>query len=420
MRRLIVRVPGGNGQTVADIARECGACDISVATAQDGSDGRLDLVTFNIDNAGLEQVLGRIDDVPDPHVTFDPRGVIALRPPAGQAASQVIEVGPRSPIEVYLSGLQSVGSWRAFLGYAAAAGIVVWIGLYTERIFLLVAAMLIAPFAGPAMNAALATARGDLTLFWRSLLRYVAALSVAILIAFLLSLLFGQKIATGLMVAESQISSVALLLPLVAGGAGALNLCQSERNSLVSGAATGMLVAASLAPPAGIFGIALAIGEWPMVKSAAFLLLLQIAGINIAGAAVFGIYGIDPTGARLKRGRKSMPLLFAGASLVVLAALFTWQMVTSPDLERSSIAQRAAQDVRQLVDSSGLAKAVKVDAQFTRADIPGQHSLLVTGYIQVDKGDGERVKKRLEAAIKDKLRQDHEVDPLADLTVVAP
>ncbi|MGH2416529.1 MAG: DUF389 domain-containing protein, partial [Microcystaceae cyanobacterium] len=43
---------------------------------------------------------------------------------------------------------------------------------------LLVAAMLIAPFAGPAMNTAIATAWGDRKLLWRSILRYFAALSV--------------------------------------------------------------------------------------------------------------------------------------------------------------------------------------------------------------------------------------------------
>ena len=61
---------------------------------------------------------------------------------------------------------------------------------------------------------------------------------------------------------------------IAAGAAGAINLMQSERSSLVSGAATGMLVAASLAPPAGIIGMAAAIGRWDMAVSGLFLLLL--------------------------------------------------------------------------------------------------------------------------------------------------
>jgi uncharacterized membrane protein len=137
---------------------------------------------------------------------------------------------------------QSVGSWKGFLGYAAVAGFVVWIGLYTNTTYLLVAAMLIAPFAGPAMNVAIATARGDRQLLWRSIVRYFAALAVTIAVAAALSLILRQDIATSLMIERSQISSVAVLLPLAAGAAGALNLVQSDRSSLVSGAATGMYV----------------------------------------------------------------------------------------------------------------------------------------------------------------------------------
>ena len=56
----------------------------------------------------------------------------------------------------------------------------------------------------------------------------------------------------------------------------------------------GLLVAASLAPPAGLIGMAGAIGEWDMVVSAVFLLLLQLVGINLAGAAVFAGLGCHP------------------------------------------------------------------------------------------------------------------------------
>jgi hypothetical protein len=48
---------------------------------------------------------------------------------------------------------------------------------------------------------------------------------------------------TSSMSSTSNVSAVAVLLPLIAGAAGPLNLVQSERSSLVSGAAVGMLVA---------------------------------------------------------------------------------------------------------------------------------------------------------------------------------
>jgi uncharacterized hydrophobic protein (TIGR00271 family) len=419
MRKLEVRVPRGCGGDVARIARERGGSEIFVQEAREGE--RLyDVVTIHCGNAGLEELLAALEEEPDLHVSFDPRGVLALRPPASEAPDQALDVEPRSPIEVFLSGLQSIGSWPAFLGYAAAAGVVVWIGLFTETIYLLTAAMLIAPFASPAMNAALGTARGDLQLFRRSLLRYFAALGVSILVAFLLSLAVRQEIATGLMIDRSFIPSVAVLLPLVAGAAGALNLCQSERSSLVSGAATGMLVAASLAPPAGLIGMSAAIGEWQMALSGAFLLLLQIAGINFAGAVVFRLYGVSPTGARYDRGKAGTSWGLWAASLAALGALVAVQLSSSPDLQRSTRAQRATQDAREVIRASGLAHAVQVQAEFTRGDVPGQNTLLVTAYVQSDGADRNAVRTRLEEAIGRELRANYDAVPLVDLTVLAP
>lgn len=419
MRQLTIRVPEGQGARVAEIASRAGGIDI-VETGGKFGDRTFDLVSVNIGNAHIEDFVQQLEQVPDVHVSFQPRGVIALRPPSEEAADQVIDVEPRSPVEVLLGGLQSIGSWKGFLGYAAAAGVVVWIALFTETIFLLTAAMLIAPFAGPAMNAALGTARGDLYLFRRSLLRYSAALAVSIIVAFLLSLAMRQKIATNLIIEQSLLASVAVLLPLVAGAAGALNLCQSERSSLVSGAATGMLVAASLAPPAGLVGMGAAIGEWDMVKSAAFLLLLQIAGINAAGAIVFRLYGVRPRGARFERGRRTHRNTVWLGSLLVLAALLGWQFSSPPDLQRSTTAQRAAQDAREAIETTGRAEIVEIDASFTRGDIPGQNTLLVTGYVQSAEADREGLSEALNERVQTRLGRRYDAQPLTDIKVLAP
>lgn len=419
MRQLNVRVPRGCGKQVLQAAARHGGASLYVQEATDGID-QLDIVQVHVPNASVEALLDSLEPIPDLHVVLSPRGIIALRPPDSEAAQQALDVQPRSPVEVYLGGLQSIGSWAAFLGYAAAAGVVVWIGLFTEVIFLLTAAMLIAPFAGPAMNAALATARGDFHLFWKSALRYFAALAVTIIVAFLLSAALQQKVATGLMVQMSLLPSVAVFLPLVAGAAGALNLCQSDRSSLVSGAATGMLVAASLAPPAGLFGMAMALGDWGMVTSAAFVLLLQILGINIAGAIVFRVFGITPRGARYDRGRTWVSYAAWGGSLLGLLALLAWQFSSSPNLLRSTQAQRATEDVKAAVENSGIARLVQANAQFTRADIAGQNTLLVTVHVQGERDRSEQTRTLLRRAIKERLRARYNVTPLVDVTVLEP
>ncbi|HEV2294052.1 MAG TPA: DUF389 domain-containing protein [Tepidisphaeraceae bacterium] len=403
---MLIHVPRGDGPKVLDAAKKHNAVNVAALAAlgQDGDEQ--DLVVLQVPNERIEGLMDDLQRLPHPRITLAPWGVITLRPPEREAAEQATDVSQLSPIEVFLGGLQSVGSWKGMIGYAAAAGVVVWIGLYTNRIYLLTAAMLIAPFAGPAMNLALATARGDRELSLRALARYVASLAITILITFLLSLALRQDIATEQMVSASLLSSTAVLLPLVAGAAGALNLCQSERDSLVSGAATGMLVAASLAPPAGLIGMASALGEWDMVISGVYVLVLQLVGINISGALVFRIFGLSPRGVRYDRGRPWLAWTTWGSSLVIVAGLLTFQLWETPYFQRSTRAQRAAAEVKRVVNSSGIAKLIEVNARFTRADIPGQNTLLVVVYAQPS-GNGpaseQDIEQRLRQAVKDRL-----------------
>jgi len=429
MRQLMIQAPHGQGEVVLQMAKSCDAVNVSKLEAQ--STGRqIDLVIVHLSNRQVETLLGKLEDLSDIHITLLPTGIIALRPPASEAPQQVKNVKSRSPIEIFLSGLQSVGSWRSFLAYAAVAGIVVWIGLYTNTSYLLVAAMLIAPFAGPAMNSAIATARGDLQLLGRSILRYFAALAVTIAIAFLFSLIFQQQIPTPLMVDNSQISTVAVLLPLAAGAAGALNLGQSERSSLVSGAAAGMLVAASLAPPAGIVGMASALafsnseasGRWDMTISGLFLLVLQLFGIHLSASSIFRVYGLTFQGSRYSRGNRRVFPIALSVSMVALAAILTWQFSNSPEFQRSSRAQRANAEVQQVVEQAGFAQLVEANVRFTRSEIARQNTLLAEVYVQREAGStlsDQQIRDRLTQAIQTRLLdQGFNVTPLVSVTVL--
>jgi uncharacterized hydrophobic protein (TIGR00271 family) len=421
MRQIIVQVSQGHGELALAIARRYGGINLACWAGVDGQEA-LDMVLIHVSNGQVEGLLTELEKLPRTKFTLLPVGVIPLRPPTSQAPEQVTDVALRSPIEVFLGGLQSVGSWIGFLGYAAAAGVVVWIGLFTNSSYLLVAAMLIAPFAGPAMNTALATARGDFQLLWRSLRRYFAALAVCILMTALLSFVLQQEVVTSLMDATSQISSIAVLLPLVAGAAGALNLVQSERSSLVSGAATGMLVAASLAPPAGLVGMAGVMERWDMVANGLFLLVLQLVGINLAGALVFRGFGLTSSGARYERGRPGIFLGSVGIAAVILAGLLVWQFWDEPNLQRTSLAQRAIAEIRQTVERSGLAWPLEVDARFTSSSPDAeQKTLLTVVYAQRRAADpaltDTEIRQQLTKAIE-KALQEYKFMPLVQINLL--
>lgn len=421
MRQLWIQVPRGHGQQAVDIARQHRATNLARLEAE-GQGGAVDLLVGSVSNASVGGLLDDLEQLPELHVTFAPQGVLPLRPPAHEAARQVEDVEARSPFEILLSGLQSIGSWKGFLGYAVLSGIIAWIGLFTNTVYLLTAAMLIAPFAGPAMNAALATARGDRVLLGRSLVRYFSSLLASMASAAALTLLMRQEVATSQMVEVSELSTAAILLPLAAGAAGALNLAQSERSSLVSGAATGMLVAASLAPPTALIGMAAVLGKWGMVKGSVFVIVLQILGINTAGALVFRVFGLKPSGARYARGKPWVVAASMSATVLALAAMLSWQFWDRPELQRSTRSQHAAAVVQKVVRESGLAQLVEANVRFTRSEIPGQESLLGVVYVQRSAGQTvseSEIKRQLTKKIQQAL-ETFEVTPLVAVTVLAP
>lgn len=423
MRQLLVQVPKGHGGSVMEIAEGLEAVNTARFEAQSSKEA-LELVFVHVSNGKVGPLIDRLQEIPELHVTLVPQGVISLKPPAEHAPEQVTDVEERSPLEVFLGGLQQVGSWKGFLGYAAAAGVVVWIGLFTNTIYLLTAAMLIAPFAGPAMNVAIGTARGDQVLLRQGVVRYFAALAVTVAVTFLLSLLMGQEIATQQMIERSQLSVVAVLLPLVAGAAGALNLVQSDRSSLVSGAATGMLVAASLAPPAGMVGMASAIGEWDMVVSGLFVLILQLVGINLGGSLIFRAFGLSARGVRFERGKRWLFPIVLAVTGAMLAGLLYLQFSSPPEFQRSSRSQRAAATIQTLINESRLVEPVETNVRFTRADIASQNTLLAVLFVQ--KRDGveqpdEEIRRDLTLQVQARLLEEgFNVTPLVSVTVLEP
>jgi len=420
MRQLLVQVPQGCGKTVLDVAKACEGTNLARFEAA-GVDRSLDLVFVHLANGKVEELLNKLQDIPDLSFTLLPTGIMALHPPAGDAPDRVTDVEERSPLEIFLLGLQSTGSWKGFLSYAAIAGVIVWIGLYTNTVYLLVAAMLLAPFAGPAMNTALATARGDRQLLQGSIIRYFAALSVTIATTALLSLILQQQIPTNLMIDSSQVSTVSVLIPLVAGAAGALTLVQSDRSSLVSGAATGMLVAASLAPPAGIIGMAGAIGRWDLAINGLFVLLLQLGGINLSAALVFRLFGLSTQGARYQRGNRGVFPASVGISAIALTGLLIWQFSSPPNLERSSRAQRANAQLQQVVKQNDSAQLVESNVRFTRANIQEQNTLLCVVYVQrrpEATRSAEQIRADLTQAIQNRLLKDFKATPLVDVIVL--
>jgi uncharacterized membrane protein len=220
-------------------------------------------------------------------------------------------------------------------------------------------------------------------LLQQSVLRYAAGLVTLMLTTFLLSLGLQQDLVTTVMMEVGQLSTVAALLPVVTGAIGAMNLIEPERNSLVPGTAVGLLVAASLAPPAGVAGMALALQQWTLVTNALFVLALQLVFINFAGAMIFRFYGgLTAQGSRYQRGRRFIFTLSMVVSLIAGAGLLWFQLQNTPALQRSSRAQRAVAEAEQVLEESELATFVSAEFRFTEPTKQAGETLLGTLYVQ--------------------------------------
>ena len=337
-------------------------------------------------------------------------------------AEHIKNVQLLSPLEVWLNGLQSIGSWRGFLGYASLAAVVAWVAMLTNSVFLLVAAMILAPFAGPAMNLAIATA-GDASLAWKSLARYGAALLVTGLATALLTFALGQRVATNMMLEIGRISASAALLPLAAGAAAALNLVQAERSSLVGGTAVGVLVAASLAPPSALIGMAGALGLWPLAQNGAFLVLLQLAVINLSGALVFRLRGLNPEGSLYNPGQRRVVWISAGISLALLAALLAWQFSDPPVLRRASQEREAVSVIQEVVAEQPLVRLVDATVRITRDTSSGaQEYLLAIVYVAPrGEGVGSEIEADIRRAIRERILEDgFDLPPYITVTLLEP
>ena len=134
MRQLTIQVPSGKGKSVLDTAKKYGGVNLLMFEAISDR-GRVDAVTVYLDNARVENFLNELESLPDVHINLIPRGVMALEPPPEEAPQQLTDVTERSPLEIFLAGLQSIGSWQGFISFAVAGGIVVWTGLFTNSAF---------------------------------------------------------------------------------------------------------------------------------------------------------------------------------------------------------------------------------------------------------------------------------------------
>ena len=181
----------------------------------------------------------------------------------------------------------------AFLGFIVLAALLTTVGIYQDSAILIVGGMVVGPEFGPIAAFCVALVQRRRKLALRSAAALATGFPLAILAAFLATVVFK---ATGRFDAtfdqsEHAIANIiatpdffAFFVAACAGAAGMLSLSTAK-----SGALIGVLISVATIPAAANIGITAAYGDWANFRGSAAQLALNLAAILLAGTAVLGV-----------------------------------------------------------------------------------------------------------------------------------
>jgi len=411
VRQLQLRLDSGSTDEALRTAEEHGALVSTVLPAggwrsSDGAEGDV-LILLTLPNDRVGPFVGAIEErIGQAAFVLIPFGALPLRTPLRELEDEVRDVSPLSTIELVLSSLQSIGSWRGMLLYSLLAGVIGAYGVIFEISYLLVGAMLVNPMGAPAVVAVIALAIGDVRMFGRGGIRFGVSLATQAGAALALGLAYGLQVSTAMMEQIASLSAWAVLLALAAGAAGAHAQVRSERDSLVSGTAAGFMVAAALAPPAAVVGLSIPIGRWDYTGLMVFLLALQFVAIALGGWLALAAFGIRPGDPTVGRGTARGRTVLATVLAIVTAALVWWQVEQTPGMVKGDLSRDALVLVRDAVETVPGAAMIEATARFTRPDLARLEgeALLIQIHVEGLDGSSETVEDAVRSAVQEAIR----------------
>lgn len=406
MRRVEVQVPEGRSHRVMEIASDHEAISCFAMEGRHAGGESWTLVTLNVPNDQVGPLIWAVqDEVEDAQFVLPPQSVLPLEPPLSEVADKVRDVRYRSTMELVLGSLQSIGSWRGMLQYAFFSGVVAAYAVIFDATYLLVAAMLIAPMGAPAMVSAIGAAIGDWRMVGRGAVRFVAAILVLVACAALLGWAYGLSFSTSTMESITSLSAWGVLLAMVAGAAGAQSQVESDRSSLVTGTATGFLIAAALSPTAAVLGLALVLQRWSYVALMSFQLALQYVSIVGAGALLLVLlYGVRPDDPTHGRGSSRWRNAFIAVAFAGVLALTVFQLSSGVTYSKADHSRDVVELAQQAIaDVPGVA-LVEASARFTRPDLTDGSAEAVMVDVVVEKRVAGLEDRALETAVREAVQ----------------
>jgi len=244
-------------------------------------------------------------------------------PEPDPAAEKPPQVGRVSREELLADVADAAKLSRTFAILTVLSSLVAVIGLTRNSVAVIIGAMVIAPFLGPNVALALATALADFGLVWRSLRALVIGLAMALAIGAIAGILLQPSAGTPEIAFRTTVGWGDIALALASGAAGGLAYTTAVPTALV-----GVMVGVALLPPWVTFGMMMGAGHWSAALGALMLTVLNIACLNVSGVLTFVLQGVSPASrweARRARTLSTVTLLIWMSVLAVVIALLVIQ-----------------------------------------------------------------------------------------------
>jgi uncharacterized hydrophobic protein (TIGR00341 family) len=320
MKLIEVNADAGHIDTVASIAEKNAATDFRLGYK--GDDGRQIMRVLIADDraqAALDALQKALDKDSEARIVVLAVEAALPRPPESERTSEDSATAIREAL--YQDVEKNARLDSNFLILVVLSTIVASIGLIVDNVAVVIGAMVIAPLLGPNLALGLGTALGDMQLMWKAVRSTGAGIALAMLLAYLIGLLWPVDIHSHELMARTDVGLDSIALALASGAAAVLSLTTGLSSVLV-----GVMVAVALLPPTATLGLMLGAGQYQLAMGAGLLLAVNIVCVNLAAKIVFLAKGIHPrTWWERKKARRAMSIylvLWVVTLLLLLAAIY--------------------------------------------------------------------------------------------------
>jgi uncharacterized hydrophobic protein (TIGR00271 family) len=226
--------------------------------------------------------------------------------------------------ELFYEGRAARPYWMRFFLLLSVSVIIATLGLYTDSVALVIAAMLLAPLMTPILGIAAALVMGWPGRQLRQMLLVVVATAVTFVLAYAILWLFDAPrglAVPGQLVLRTDPDLFDLVVALTAGLAGAYMLVYRESLSALPGVA----IAVALVPPLCASSMLFYLGHYQLAWEAMLIYLTNFAAIIAVASIVFLSTGLKPRLRHLSlRLKVAIGEIFAvGVAVIVAIPLLT-------------------------------------------------------------------------------------------------